>query len=330
MKFKGEQNFQHENEQKKGVLIAYLGTPDSPDVLSVRRYLKEFLSDPRIIEVPKIIWWFILNIFILNFRSFNSARLYKSIWTDGGSPLLVNCLKIKEKVQKSLPSNYQVALGMRYGNPSIKSALNELKEANCRDIEVITLFPHYSATTVGSIFDAVSTEIKSWRWVPSVKFLNSYHDNPLLIEILSKRIKKSFESQGKQDKLVFSYHSIPKKYFDSGDPYHCLCQKTSRLIAEKLSLDEKDYITAFQSRFGPSEWLKPYTSETMKSLPKEGIKSVQVVSPGFGVDNLETLQEIDIENKEYFEDAGGENFHYIPCLNDDDDHVEFLISLIGK
>ena len=330
MRFKGEQNFQHENEQKKGVLIAYLGTPDSPDVLSVRRYLKEFLSDPRIIEVPKIIWWFILNIFILNFRSFNSARLYKSIWTDGGSPLLVNCLKIKEKVQKSLPSNYQVALGMRYGNPSIKSALNELKEANCRDIEVITLFPHYSATTVGSIFDAVSTEIKSWRWVPSVKFLNSYHDNPLLIEILSKRIKKSFESQGKPDKLVFSYHSIPKKYFDSGDPYHCLCQKTSRLIAEKLSLDEKDYITAFQSRFGPSEWLKPYTSETMKSLPKEGIKSVQVVSPGFGVDNLETLQEIDIENKEYFEDAGGENFHYIPCLNDDDDHVEFLISLIGK
>ena len=330
MKFKGEQNFHHENEQKKGVLIAYLGTPDSPDVLSVRRYLKEFLSDPRIIEVPKIIWWFILNIFILNFRSFNSARLYKSIWTDGGSPLLVNCIKIKEKVQKSLPSNYQVALGMRYGNPSIKSALNELKEANCRDIEVITLFPHYSATTVGSIFDAVSTEIKSWRWVPSVKFLNSYHDNPLLIEILSKRIKKSFESQGKPDKLVFSYHSIPKKYFDSGDPYHCLCQKTSRLIAEKLSLDEKDYITAFQSRFGPSEWLKPYTSETMKSLPKEGIKSVQVVSPGFGVDNLETLQEIDIENKEYFEDAGGENFHYIPCLNDDDDHVEFLISLIGK
>ena len=330
MKFKGEQNFQHENEQKKGVLIAYLGTPDSPDVLSVRRYLKEFLSDPRIIEVPKIIWWFVLNIFILNFRSFNSARLYKSIWTDGGSPLLVNCLKIKEKVQKSLPSNYQVALGMRYGNPSIKSALNELKEANCRDIEVITLFPHYSATTVGSIFDAVSTEIKSWRWVPSIKFLNSYHDNPLLIEILSERIQKSFDSQGKPDKLVFSYHSIPKKYFDSGDPYHCLCQKTSRLIAEKLSLDEKDYITAFQSRFGPSEWLKPYTSETMKSLPKEGIKSVQVVSPGFGVDNLETLQEIDIENKEYFEDAGGENFHYIPCLNDDDDHVEFLISLIGK
>jgi len=330
MKFKGEQNFQHENEQKKGVLIAYLGTPDSPDVLSVRRYLKEFLSDPRIIEVPKIIWWFVLNIFILNFRSFNSARLYKSIWTDGGSPLLVNCIKIKEKVQKSLPSNYQVALGMRYGNPSIKNALNELKEANCRDIEVITLFPHYSATTVGSIFDAVSTEIKSWRWVPSVKFLNSYHDNPLLIGILSKKIQKSFESQGKPDKLVFSYHSIPKKYFDSGDPYHCLCQKTSRLIAEKLSLDEKDYITAFQSRFGPSEWLKPYTSETMKSLPKEGIKSVQVVSPGFGVDNLETLQEIDIENKEYFEDAGGENFHYIPCLNDDDDHVEFLISLIGK
>jgi len=330
MKFKGEQNFQHENEQKKGVLIAYLGTPDSPDVLSVRRYLKEFLSDPRIIEVPKIIWWFVLNIFILNFRSFNSARLYKSIWTDGGSPLLVNCIKIKEKVQKSLPSNYQVALGMRYGNPSIKSALNELKEANCRDIEIITLFPHYSATTVGSIFDAVSTEIKSWRWVPSVKFLNSYHDNPLLIEILSKRIQKSFDSHGKPDKLVFSYHSIPKKYFDSGDPYHCLCQKTSRLIAEKLSLDEKDYITAFQSRFGPSEWLKPYTSETMKSLPKEGTKSVQVVSPGFGVDNLETLQEIDIENKEYFEDAGGENFHYIPCLNDDDDHVEFLISLIGK
>ena len=330
MKLKGEQNFQHEHEQKKGVLIAYLGTPDSPDVLSVRRYLKEFLSDPRIIEVPKIIWWFVLNIFILNFRSFNSARLYKSIWTEGGSPLLVNCIKIKEKVQKSLPSNYQVALGMRYGNPSIKSALNELKEANCRDIEVITLFPHYSATTVGSIFDAVSTEIKSWRWVPSVKFLNSYHDNPLLIEILSERIKKSFDSQGKPDKLVFSYHSIPKKYFDSGDPYHCLCQKTSRLIAEKLSLDEKDYITAFQSRFGPSEWLKPYTSETMKSLPKEGIKSVQVVSPGFGVDNLETLQEIDIENKEYFEDAGGENFHYIPCLNDDDDHVEFLISLIGK
>ena len=218
---------------------------------------------------------------------------------------------------------------MRYGNPSIKTALKKLKDRNCRKILVLPLFPQYSATTSGSIFDKVSEEIRNWRWVPSLIFINSYHDDENFISAISNSLRPKLESE-KPDKVVFTYHGIPKNYFDQGDPYHCLCQKTTRLVCENLNLEEKKSITTFQSRLGNAEWLKPYTSEVMKSLPKEGCKNIMVIAPGFSVDCLETIEEIDEENKEYFLNSGGAKFTYVECLNDTGLHVNFLKEFIEK
>jgi ferrochelatase len=220
---------------------------------------------------------------------------------------------------------------MRYGNPSLEKALLNLKEKNCRKILLLPLFPQYSAVTAATIFDKVSTILSRWRWVPSLHFVSGYHDNSEYINSLAKTIE-THEFYGKQDKVVFSYHGIPKKYFEEGDPYHCFCQKTSRLVAEALGLEENQYITSFQSRLAAAgrEWLKPYTSELMEKLPKEGVKKILILSPGFSMDCLETIEEIDEENKEIFLDSGGEAFHYIACLNDNDDHVEAINNLIAN
>ena len=329
MSFLGENNFSHENEENIGVLICNLGTPDSYSVSHVRAFLREFLSDKRVIEIPRILWWFILNLFILPFRPFSSAKLYKSVWTEEGSPLMVYSQKLVKKLEQDLPPNYSLALGMRYGNPSINAALEKLKHNNCRKIVVLPLFPQYSATTTGSIFDKVSEVISSWRWVPSLIFVNSYHDDKNFIKAISQSLKPKFDQEN-PDKIVFTYHGIPKKYFDQGDPYHCLCQKTSRLVCEELGIQKEKAITAFQSRLGSAEWLKPYTSEVMKSLPKEICKNILVIAPGFSMDCLETIEEIDEENKEYFIESGGEKFSYVECLNDSDDHVDFLKHFIQQ
>ena len=329
MSFLGEENFSHEDKQKVGVIICNLGSPDSYSTKDVRKYLREFLSDTRVIEVPKIIWWLVLNLFILPFRPRKSAALYKSVWLEEGSPLLVYSKRFLSKI-KNLNENsesIEFELAMRYGNPSIEKALLSLKEKNCRKILLLPLFPQYSAVTAATIFDKVSAILSRWRWVPSLHFVSGYHDNSEYINSLANTIK-THEFYGKQDKVVFSYHGIPKKYFDNGDPYHCYCQKTSRLLSEKFT--QIPIITTFQSRFGPQEWLQPYTDKTLENLPKEGKKNILVICPGFSSDCVETLEEIAIQGKESFIKSGGENFDLIPCLNDNDDHIKLIKNLIQR
>jgi ferrochelatase len=329
MKFIGEENFKHQNRQKIGVLICNLGTPESYQTKDVRRFLRQFLSDGRVIEIPKIIWWFILNGIILTLRPSKSAKLYKSVWTKEGSPLLVFSKKLIEKLKLVTNDDCEVELAMRYGNPNMEEALLSLKNKNCRKLIVLPMFPQYSGTTTGSIFDEVTRILSKWRWVPSLNFINSYHDNDYYINALADSISTHLQKNTPQ-KIIFTYHGIPKRNFDLGDPYQCYCQKTTRLVAEKLNLKEDEYMTTFQSRFGPAEWLKPYTSDTMEELPKKGIKNILVVAPAFSVDCLETIEEIDEENKEIFLNSGGQNFTYVPCLNDSDGHVNFLKQLIDK
>ena len=329
MKFIGEENFKHQNRQKIGVLICNLGTPESYQTKDVRKFLRQFLSDGRVIEIPKIIWWFILNGIILTLRPSKSAKLYKSVWTKEGSPLLVFSKKLIEKLKLVTNDDCEVELAMRYGNPNMEEALLSLKNKNCRKLIVLPMFPQYSGTTTGSIFDEVTRILSKWRWVPSLNFINSYHDNDYYINALADSVSTHLQKNTPQ-KIIFTYHGIPKRNFDLGDPYQCYCQKTTRLVAEKLNLKEDEYMTTFQSRFGPAEWLKPYTSDTMEELPKKGIKNILVVAPAFSVDCLETIEEIDEENKEIFLNSGGQNFTYVPCLNDSDGHVNFLKQLIDK
>ena len=329
MKFIGEENFKHQNRQKIGILICNLGTPESYQTKDVRKFLRQFLSDGRVIEIPKIIWWFILNGIILTLRPSKSAKLYKSVWTKEGSPLLVFSKKLIEKLKLVTNDDCEVELAMRYGNPNMEEALLSLKNKNCRKLIVLPMFPQYSGTTTGSIFDEVTRILSKWRWVPSLNFINSYHDNDYYVNALADSISTHLQKNTPQ-KIIFTYHGIPKRNFDLGDPYQCYCQKTTRLVAEKLNLKEDEYMTTFQSRFGPAEWLKPYTSDTMEELPKKGIKNILVVAPAFSVDCLETIEEIDEENKEIFLNSGGQNFTYVPCLNDSDGHVNFLKQLIDK
>ena len=329
MKFVGEEDFKHQTPQKIGVLVCNLGTPASYKTKDVRTFLRQFLSDGRVVEIPKIIWWFILNGLILTLRPSKSAKLYKSVWTKEGSPLLVLSKKLIEKIKLMSGDHCEVELAMRYGNPSMEDALLSLKNKNCRKLIVLPMFPQYSGTTTGSIFDEVTRVLSKWRWVPSLNFVNSYHDNDDYIDALADSISGQIKKASPQ-KIIFTYHGIPKRNFDLGDPYQCYCQKTTRLVAEKLNLKEDDYMTTFQSRFGPAEWLKPYTSDTMEALPSNGIKNVLVVAPAFSVDCLETIEEIDQENKEIFLKAGGEKFTYVPCLNDSDGQVNFFKKLIDK
>ena len=329
MKFVGEEDFKHQNRQKTGVLICNLGTPETYKTKDVRRFLRQFLSDGRVIEIPKIIWWFILNGIILTLRPSKSAKLYKSVWTKEGSPLLVLSKKLTEKLKKSVGDSCEVELAMRYGNPSMESALMSLKNKNCRKLIVIPMFPQYSGTTTGSIFDEVARVLSKWRWVPSLSFVNSYHDHPEYINALADSLSNHIKNNSPQ-KIIFTYHGIPKRNFDLGDPYQCYCQKTTRLVAEKLNLEDDTYITTFQSRFGPAEWLKPYTSDTMGELPLQEVKNILVVAPAFSVDCLETIEEIDQENKEIFLKAGGEKFTYAPCLNDSTGQVNLLKAIIDK
>ena len=329
MKFVGEEDFKHQNRQKTGVLICNLGTPETYKTKDVRRFLRQFLSDGRVIEIPKIIWWFILNGIILTLRPSKSAKLYKSVWTKEGSPLLVLSKKLTEKLKTSVGDSCEVELAMRYGNPGMESALMSLKNKNCRKLIVIPMFPQYSGTTTGSIFDEVARVLSKWRWVPSLSFVNSYHDHPEYINALANSLSNHIKNNSPQ-KIIFTYHGIPKRNFDLGDPYQCYCQKTTRLVAEKLNLEDDTYITTFQSRFGPAEWLKPYTSDTMGELPLQEVKNVLVVAPAFSVDCLETIEEIDQENKEIFLKAGGEKFTYAPCLNDSSGQVNLLKAIIDK
>ncbi len=311
-----------------GVLLVNLGTPDEPTAPALRRYLKQFLSDPRVVEIPRLAWLLILHGIILRVRPKRSAALYKSVWTSEGSPLLVISKQQQAAIQQQLGDEYSVKLGMRYGNPSIANALRELQKEGVRKIIVLPLYPQYAGPTTGSSFDAVASELKQWRWVPELHFINNYCDHPLYIDALANSVREHIEKNGLPQKIIFSYHGMPKRFLTAGDPYFCLCQKTTRLVQEKLQLDKNILITSFQSRFGRAEWLKPYTDETLANLPKEGIKNIAILSPAFSADCLETLEELAVENRHTFLTAGGEKYQYIPALNTRADHIVALSNLI--
>ena len=317
---------------KTGVLIINLGTPDSTNWFDVRRYLKEFLSDRRVIEVNPIIWQVILNVFILNFRPSKSARAYKEIWMkeENISPLLCYTKKQAEKLSKSFSNeNLVIDFAMRYGNPSIKSRIKKLNEDGCENLIILPLYPQYAAATTATVCDEVYRTLMNMRWQPSLKIIPHYESDPLYVDALVNSINAKLESiNWKPDLILASYHGIPKKYFDKGDPYHCYCHKTTRLVSEKFKSFEIK--TTFQSRFGPQEWLQPYKDKTLENLPKEGKKNVLAICPGFSSDCVETLEEIGIQGKETFMNNGGKNFDIVPCLNDNNDHIDLFLHLIKK
>ena len=331
MKYEGEKNYKHGSKENLGVLITNLGTPDKPRKKELRRYLKEFLSDPRVIEAPKLLWQLILRGIILNLRPKKVAKLYKSIWKKEGSPLLVMLEKQKKgiiRILKNKKKKIKIEIGMRYGNPNIKLGLEKLRKQKCRRILILPLYPQYCAATTGSTFDKVTEVLRKWRWIPEVRFINNYFEEPLYINCLIKSIKDNWKKFGRLQKLIFSYHGVPKKYLLKGDPYYCFCQKTTRLVSEKMKLKEKESMTTFQSRFGLDEWLQPYTDKTLERLPSKDITEIYIIAPGFSSDCLETLEELEVQNKEIFISSGGEKFNYIKCLNDDPKHLNMLALLI--
>jgi ferrochelatase len=327
-------DFKHDAAECIGVLLVNLGTPDSPSSADVRRYLKEFLWDPRVVELSRPLWWLVLNMIILNTRPRRSAAAYAKIWTEEGSPLLAISKKQQQALLTALRQRLsvpvEVTLAMRYGNPSIIDGLDALRKAGARRVLVLPLYPQYSATTTASIFDAVTCELRRWRWLPELRFINHYHDNSHYIDALAASVRRYWSAYGEPDMLVISFHGIPKDYFLAGDPYHCECHKTARLLATALDLPQQRWRLTFQSRLGPKKWLQPYTDKTLKELAKQGVKKVHVICPGFSTDCLETLEEIAIENRETFLQSGGEEFRYIPCLNDHSTHIEMLASLVEQ
>ena len=317
---------------KTGLLLVNLGTPDSTKWLDIRKYLKEFLSDRRVIEVNPILWQIILNLFILNFRPSKTAKAYKEIWMkkENMSPLryytTMQTKKLSEKIQEK---NIIIDFAMRYGNPSIKSKMKSLQKSGCENIVILPLYPQYAAATTATVCDEVYRTLMDMRWQPSLQIIPHYESEPLYIEALKNSLKKKLsELNWKPDTIVASYHGIPKKYFEKGDPYHCYCQKTTRLLSEQFK--QIPIQTTFQSRFGPQEWLQPYTDKTLENLPTEGKKNVLVICPGFSSDCVETLEEISMQGKESFIKSGGLNFDVVPCLNDNDDHINLLQHLARK
>ena len=327
-----DNNHPQVNFGKTGVLLINLGTPDTTGWWDIRKYLNEFLSDRRVIEVNPFLWKIILNLFILTFRPSKTAKAYKEIWMkeENISPLRYYTIKQAEKV-KSIISNENLVVdyAMRYGNPSIKSKMLDLQENGCENIIILPLYPQYAAATTATVCDEVYRTLMKMRWQPSLQIIPHYESEPLYIRAIVNSINHKLSSiNWKPDLILASYHGIPKKYFDKGDPYHCYCHKTSRLITEQFK--DIEIITTFQSRFGPEDWLKPYTDKTLESLPGEGKKNILVICPGFSSDCVETLEEISIQGKESFLKSGGINFDMIPCLNDSDDHINLFEQLAKK
>lgn len=330
-RYVGSEGFSHGATGKLGVLVTNLGTPDAPETGALRRYLKEFLWDPRVVEVPRPLWWLILNGVILRIRPRRSAEAYRGVWTEEGSPLLTiaraQAAGLTERLAERLSHPVAVALGMRYGNPSIPSALEQLRQQNVQRLLVLPLYPQYSASTTASTFDAVAATLMRWRWIPELRFITRYHDEQGYIEALANSVREHWAEKGRGEHLVMSFHGVPRRYLDMGDPYHCQCIKTGRLLAERLGLEDGSWSTTFQSRFGREEWLKPYTDASIRALGERGLKRIDVICPGFSADCLETIEEIGVENAEYFHAAGGETLSYIPCLNTRDDHLDYLAEL---
>ena len=320
------------NFGKTGILLVNLGTPDSTSWLDIRKYLKEFLSDRRVIEVNPIVWQIILNLFILTFRPSKTAKAYKEIWMEkeNMSPLRYYTQKQTQKLREIITNpKTEIDFAMRYGNPSIKSVMNKLQANGCERLIVLPLYPQYAAATTATVCDEVYRCLMKMRWQPSLQIIPHYESNPLYINALVNSIEKKItEINWQPDLIIASYHGIPKKYFEKGDPYHCYCHKTTRLMKEKFV--KVPIETTFQSRFGPQEWLQPYTDKTLENLPKTGKKNILVICPGFSSDCVETLEEISIQGKESFLNSGGTNFDVIPCLNDNEDHIKLLNNLVQR
>jgi ferrochelatase len=325
-------NYQHGSKEKLGILMVNLGSPDAPTPSAVRHYLAEFLWDPRVVEFPRLPWWLILHGIILRLRPRRSARAYKKVWSMEGSPLIatskLQAQAIEKKIQERFRGNVLVDLAMRYGNPSIKSGLEALRLAGARRLLILPLYPQYSATTTASVFDEVTNVLQSWRWLPDLRFINHYHDHPKYISALANSIRRHWAEHKRGQKLLFSFHGIPQRYFDQGDPYFCHCQKTARLVAEELELEHSEWQVVFQSRFGREPWLQPYCDKTLEQLPDNGVHSVDIICPGFSADCLETLEEINMENREIFLHAGGEEYSYIPALNASAEHIDVICEVL--
>ncbi len=330
MPFNKEPQYAHGQSAKTAVVLINLGTPDAPTTSSVRRYLKEFLSDHRVVEIPRIIWWLILNLIILPFRSGKSAEKYASIWTKDGSPLKIHTEKQALLLQGYLGERgheVKVCHAMRYGTTSIPEVLTKLKTEGYERVLILPAYPQYSATTTGSNMDAVFSHYLKVRNVPELRFIKNYHDHAAYIQALKLSILAYWQANGRPDKLVMSFHGLPKAFLMRGDPYHCECYKTARLLAEQLGLSKDQYMVTFQSRLGRAEWLQPYTAPSVKELGKQGLRRVDVVCPGFIADCLETLEEIAMEVKQDFLLGGGKEFHYIPCLNESPEWMRALAEI---
>ena len=331
---KSDNTYQHGSAEKLGILLVNLGSPDAPKAPEVRRYLAEFLWDHRVVDTPRWLWWPILHGIILRLRPAHAAKAYQKIWTDQGSPLVattrLQMYAIDKALKEKIHGDVELEFAMRYGNPSIEHGLNNLRQAGARRLLVLPLYPQYSATTTATVFDEVTRVLKNWRWLPEVRFINQYHDHPKYIKALAASIQKRWQKNQRSQKLLFSFHGIPQRYVDSGDPYFCHCQKTARLTAEALELKDEEWMVVFQSRFGREPWLQPYCDKTLQQLPADGIKSLDIICPGFSSDCLETLEEIEIQNRELFIEAGGDSYQYIPALNANVEHIEALSSLISE
>lgn len=331
MDFAPEPPYKHGTVAKTAILLVNLGTPAAPTPEAVRRYLREFLNDPRVVEIPRSIWWAILNGFILRSRPRKSAKKYAAIWTPEGSPLRVHTEKQAKLLQGYLglqvKSPFVVEYAMRYGTPSIDDTLAKLKADGCDRILVLPLYPQYAASTTATAFDRVATFLYRTRNVPEVRLVKHFHDHPAYIGALGNSVREFWREHGRPDRLVMSFHGVPRITLDRGDPYHCECQKTARLLAEDLELAPGSWIVTFQSRFGRAEWLKPYTQAMLEAYAREGVKRLDVICPGFVVDCLETLEEINIEGRAAFLAKGGKEFRYIPCLNERDDWIKALTTI---
>jgi len=319
-------------KQKTGVLLTNLGTPDAPTPSALRKYLAEFLSDVRVIEKPRWLWKIILYGVILNIRPRRAAKAYQSVWTDEGSPLLKFSQKQSEALQKKFDSQSDadvvIKLAMRYGSPSINSGIEELLQQDIDKLIVLPLYPQYSATTTASVYDAVNLKLSKTRNIPETLLLGNYADDPAYIDALAASIQDFWNEHGQSERLMMSFHGLPKSYTEAGDPYQQQCLLSASLLAKKLKLDDRSWACTFQSRFGVEEWLQPYADKTLQAWGAAGINSVDVVCPGFSADCLETIEETAMQNRDLFIEAGGKDFQYIPCLNDRPDHIAMMYEII--
>lgn len=324
----------HATSGSLGILLVNLGTPEAPTASAVRKYLSEFLSDPRVVDKPRWLWWCILHGIILRIRPGRSAKNYQKIWADAGSPLLVISKKLANALQQQLASKLdtpvQVELAMRYGQPSIQQAVDALYAGSITQLLILPLYPQFSVSTTASIFDSIADCFRKKQFIPALRFINHYHDHDAYIESLANTIRESQQKHGQPDKLIFSFHGLPKHFIKKGDPYYDECQTTTRLVTEKLQLADDRWQLTFQSRMGTEQWLSPYTDKTLQDLAQQGCKHVHIICPGFAADCLETLEEIDMQNRGIFLSAGGEHYHYIPALNDSPAHINMLAMLVKQ